>query len=322
MISLSRAAAALLERGAVNNVATRAVASAAGGLFARAYQRELVVPEGVTVIGVGGATLGGSWKTPTAIALAKCLAERGRSVLFASHGYGRSEAVVRLVAPSDSIALSGDEAVLASRQLALAGVPVLVEGASYESIMRRAKRGSVIVVDGLTRGARDRSQRHLLCLDAEEPWGAGACPPAGDLRAPIDRMLAASSERLLIADALAQPSPEMRGAHFARFELKLPSFPAASRLLLVTAIARPHRLLRALARRGVRPADVVELPDHGSARAIARLRERLERHCSYDAILATEKCALHLGASVGPLDVLTIGLELALPETLLSALAD
>jgi hypothetical protein len=67
------------------------------------------------------------------------------------------------------------------------------------------------------------------------------------------------------------------------------------RLGLLTALARPSRVERALARRGIVPSAVVCVPDHGpfgasAARAVARFG------LGIDLWVVTSKCALHTRA--------------------------
>src|SRR5437660_8952765 len=77
--------------------------------------RPLSVPAGVRAVGVGGSTLGGSNKTPLAIALAKAIAVQGEQVVFVGHAYRARPRIARLVSPGDDIREVGDEALLAAR---------------------------------------------------------------------------------------------------------------------------------------------------------------------------------------------------------------
>ena len=69
MLELRRRGATLLEEGTLKGPIARLL----GRAWARRSQkvaRPLDVPAGIATIGVGGATLGGSYRTPTAIAIA------------------------------------------------------------------------------------------------------------------------------------------------------------------------------------------------------------------------------------------------------------
>ena len=70
----------------------------------------------VAVICIGNLTVGGSGKTPVAIALARLFQERGVSPVFLSRGYGRNDASPLLVdIQSHGASAVGDEALLLGR---------------------------------------------------------------------------------------------------------------------------------------------------------------------------------------------------------------
>src|SRR5512141_3039268 len=89
-----RAGATLLEEGALGGPLSRLL----GRAWARraAVARPLDIPSGVVTIGVGGSTLGGSYRTPVAIALAARLGRSAR-VALVSHGYGARVRAPRVV---------------------------------------------------------------------------------------------------------------------------------------------------------------------------------------------------------------------------------
>src|SRR5260221_5377530 len=93
------------------------LASAYGAISRRGVCRPLDIPDRVPMIGVGGATLGGSGKTPVAIAIARALAARGERVALVGHAYRARPHCARVVAISDDVREVGDEALLASQEL-------------------------------------------------------------------------------------------------------------------------------------------------------------------------------------------------------------
>src|SRR6476469_6825755 len=102
------------------------LASAYGAISRRGVCRPLEIPEGARIIGVGGATLGGSGKTPVAIEIARSLAARGEHVALVGHAYRARPRFARVVEVSDDVREVGDEALLAARMLAPLGVEVIV----------------------------------------------------------------------------------------------------------------------------------------------------------------------------------------------------
>ena len=307
-----------LEEGTWNGSVANALSRAWGELAARALARPLVWSDRVRVLAVGGATLGGSGKTPLAIACARALAETGASVALVAHGYRAKPGGARVVHAGDRLFEVGDEAIVAAR--ALAGIACVVVARSRQAAVDlAAERADVVVLDGVLQTAPARASLSLLALDAESPWGAGEVVPRGDLRAARGALLDAcdgavilrdeeeGGERSLVLQARWGARVRSRGA-FVSGALVPWGALAPLRLGLFVALARPARVLALLARRGVMPRRVVRLPDHGVS-APAQL-SLLRSDPSVDLWLATPKCALQLEAAGLPHAVLDHALEL------------
>jgi tetraacyldisaccharide 4'-kinase len=298
-----------LEEGIWNGPGTRLLSRAWGATAARSLARPLVAKQGIGVVAVGGATLGGSGKTPLAIACARAVAETGARVVLVAHGYRARPGRARLVRPDDSLAEVGDEAIAAAR--ALAGVArVVVAPSRQAAVDHAAALADVVVLDGVLQTRPHPAALSLLALDAESPWGVGEVVPRGDLRAPPAALLAVCDGAVVLGDR-HERTPPLGGARWgARVESRgvLRSgevIPWTSltglRVGFFTALARPRRLLAFLARRGVVPSAVLSLPDHGDPAA------ELPLHRSYPSVelwIASPKCALHLEARGVPHAVL------------------
>jgi tetraacyldisaccharide-1-P 4'-kinase len=150
-----------------------------------------------------------------------------------------------------------------------------------------------------------RSSLSVLAVDAELPWGAGDLPPAGDLRAPRSALLA-HADHVVSVDA-TPPGIEDLAASLA-----------GSRVGLFTALGRPERLVRALARARITSLHVARAADHGP---ISRRLEREIRSAEVDIWLATAKCAVHLEAMRLPARLAILDGSLILPPALTSALS-
>jgi tetraacyldisaccharide 4'-kinase len=289
--------------------------------------REVALPAGARVVGVGGATLGGSYKTPLVLALAKRLAARGNRVAVVSHGYKAGNAATRVVGASEPAVAAGDEAAWLARELAPLGVPVVV-GARPAALALAAGLAPLVLVDSLLQTSPERLALSVLAVDARCPFGAGACPPAGDLRASPGVLLEAS-------DVVAGVGAESAGPDVPPFPPAQPVFPVASsiagvrtssgraistaelgamRLGLLVAVARPERILRALAAVGVHPVDVRFFGDH-------RAPSRAGRPASVGAWLTTAKCGTKLGNTYAGAPVFVLEHRLTLPEALIDAVA-
>jgi tetraacyldisaccharide 4'-kinase len=272
-----------LESGAWDGAAARGLARVWSAVSARGVVRPLTWPAGVRVVAVGGATLGGSGKTPLAIACARELAGHAR-VAFIGHGSRVREP--RVVRADDDVTEVGDEALVAAR--ALGGyAPVVVAGTRQAAVDHASRFADVLVLDGVLQTSPRRASLSLLALDAESPWGAGAVPPRGDLRAPVASLVSACD----LVEHLETSSP---GA-YAYDERRLLDWASLRplRLGLFVALARPGRLSSTLERQGITPAHVVALPDH--ARPPRDLARRLGG-LGCDLWLASAKCATRLEA--------------------------
>jgi tetraacyldisaccharide-1-P 4'-kinase len=106
-------------------------------------------------------------------------------------------------------------------------------------------------------------------------------------------------DRAVAADGSETRLSELRGTRFG----------------LLLAIARPDRVARALARRGLHPAARIELADHALASA-ARLERAAAREQRVKVWLTTAKCALKFPSVVAGSPVLALDHRLDLPKPL------
>jgi tetraacyldisaccharide 4'-kinase len=291
-----------LERGAYAGALARTLGHVWEHTLGRAVVRRLTWPSHVRVVAVGGATLGGSGKTPLAMACAAELAARGASVALVGHGYRATPRRARVVHAGDRLDEVGDEALLAAGALGPAGVRVVIAPKRSDAIALAARIADVLVLDGVAQTAPVRASLALLAVDAAEPWGrAVALPPGGDLRAPVSSLVDACDMVVAVGDEL-QP-PALSWAHHARTTFdgvrwrgELLGWDELARLRVgfFSAMARPERVVRALGRRGVRVQAVVRASDHGPFAPALLERIRRAELDDVDLWLATPKCALHV----------------------------
>lgn len=242
-----------------------------GGLVQRTVVRRLGVPSHVAVVAVGGATLGGSGKTPLAIACAAELAAAGARVVLVGHAYRADPRRARFVSAGDSLAEVGDEALLAERALDGPGGRVVVAPSRAEAIELAARAADVLVLDGVAQLTPVPASLALLSVDAIDPWGRRS----GVLRAPVPMLTAACDAIVPMEDGTAGVAAfvapdsigranfelwptcvESRGAWVDGGGLTTWKVLGAARVGLMAALGRPDRLLRSLARRGVVPRKI------------------------------------------------------------------
>jgi len=305
------------------------LAQAWGEAAASRVARPLAVREGGKVVAVGGATLGGSGKTPLAVACAWRLAADGHGVVLVGHAYRARPGRCRVVSPGDAVDVVGDEALAAARALASVGARVVVGPDRQAALDYALELAPIAVLDGVAQLSPRRADLALLAVDAACPWGAGSCPPCGDLRAPREALLSACDRVVAIGEVdgrlagggavvdLARVRSD--GARLATRTVGWNEL-RASRVALWTTIARPERVLGHLSRQGVVPVVVVTLGDHAapsrgdSSRAIERARR-----ADVDLWLTTSKCATRI-PPMGGVPVATLDYERSLGEPLVRAL--
>jgi tetraacyldisaccharide 4'-kinase len=304
------------------------LASVWGLVASRGVARPLLLPAGVRVVTVGGATLGGSGKTPLAIACALELAglRGGEDVAFVGHAYRADPRRPRVVSQHDNLCEVGDEALLAARALADARVPVVVAPRRADAVALAAERARILVLDGVAQTRPVRASLALLAVDAGEPWGrARAVPPVGDLRAPRDALLAACDRVVTVGcEPAADARVVSRGAWLGGSLLPWPAL-AGARLGLLSAVARPDRIVRDLAGQGIALQAIVRARDHGPFGPFDAFEGYQRSATRVDLWLASPKCALHVELErSSPAPVATLDYrpdQIVLSPSLRSALA-
>lgn len=163
-------------------------------LYGRGLLRS--VKAGRPVISLGNLTVGGAGKTPTCLALAKLLLERGKRPAILSRGYGR-----RAEAPSPLIvskgwakenwplakgpAESGDEPWLMAKNLPEATVVVDAQRSRGAALAVEGLGADILLLDDGYQHLALKADVRILLIPARQPFGNGAMLPAGPLREPL-----------------------------------------------------------------------------------------------------------------------------------------
>jgi tetraacyldisaccharide 4'-kinase len=134
------------------------------------------------VICVGNFTLGGSGKTPAAIAIAELLIAAGRKPALLTRGYGGTASGPLAVDPRMHAAAEvGDEALL----LAQAAPTVVAHDRVAGAAAANAAGADVIVMDDGLQNASLHKDFTIAVVDGTRGIGNGKVFPAGPLRAPL-----------------------------------------------------------------------------------------------------------------------------------------
>jgi tetraacyldisaccharide 4'-kinase len=281
------------------------------------------------VISVGNLRVGGSGKTPIVEHIARLLADHGERPAILTRGYGRRRNADGVTVVSDGVAVragldvAGDEPLMLAQ--ALPGVSVLVGADRYLSgLLAERRLGATVHVldDGFQHLELERDVDLLLVSEddlADQPL------PAGRLREGLAAGAAADAALITAGyDTAAERigrafhiSPVFRVTRTigaprmvagARDTVVVPS---ASRVFVVTGIARPDRFAADISSVGWDIAGMMEFRDHHPFSAGDVKRIAAAAHAAGSAIvLTTEKDAVRLAAcDLGDLPVAAVPLH-------------
>ena len=265
-------------------------------------RRTLTTPAraGVRVVCVGNLTVGGSGKTPVALALARRLADRNPMFLTRGHG-GRLPGPLAVDLTRHTARDVGDEPLLLAR---VAPTIVARDRRAGAALAARLGAGLIVMDDGLQNPglAKDLS---LVVIDGEAGFGNGQVMPAGPLREP-------AGDGLARADAVVRVGEDRHGLA-ATLGLHLPVLaativpaPAADavarrRVVAFAGIGRPEKFFATL--RAMRCEIVAShaYPDH-HVFAPEEIMRAVEEAAAKDAVaVTTEKDWVRLPDEAQPM---------------------
>jgi len=234
------------------------------------------------VISIGNLHWGGSGKTPLTAAVAASLIADGRRVAILSRGYGRQDNQVRIVSLGDGPLLgptvAGDEPVLLAGELP--GAAVIVGPDRYRAGRHALERIDpppeiFLLDDGFSHLALARDL-DLLVAPASDPLGGGRLWPGGRLREPL---AASRHAAAILVTGGSQQSADELATTLRPWGFAGPGFGCArifdaprlatgepladgTRVLLVSAIARPQSFETAVTDLDLPIAGALQFPDH------------------------------------------------------------
>lgn len=232
-------------------------------------------PIDLPVLCVGNFTVGGSGKTPVAIALARQATAMGRKPGFLSRGHGGSSSAPRIVnAASDGARDVGDEPLLLA---AHAPVAVSPDRAVAAGLLARQGCDFIVMDDGF-QSARIRIDYALLVVDARHGIGNGKVLPAGPLRAGVADQLRYADAVLRMGEGagagpvLKAASKAGKPAFAAVARPRDPARFAGRRVLAFAGIGHPDKFFETLRQAGAEVVVARPFADH-HVYAEAELRE-------------------------------------------------
>ncbi len=214
---------------------------------------------------VGNFTVGGSGKTPVAIAIAEEARRAGRKPGFLSRGYGARFSGARLVDPGIDDARSvGDEPMLLAARAPVAVAPDRLAGAR---LLVDNGVDFIVMDDGFQSG-RIHMDFSLLVVDGRRGLGNAMILPAGPLRAPVVEQLRLCDAVMVVnSNGGAEPAVRMaaraaKPVYRASF-VTMPGHGITGRKVLAFAgIGDPDKFFRTVRQTGAEIVEHRTFPDH------------------------------------------------------------
>ncbi|MBV7434378.1 tetraacyldisaccharide 4'-kinase [Cardiobacteriaceae bacterium TAE3-ERU3] len=308
----------------------RAVAGLRRGLYRRGWLASYRAP--VPVVVIGNITVGGSGKTPLVIALAQYLREQGVTCAVVSRGYGGAARTATEVLPESDAAVVGDEPLLIRHS---AAVPVFVapkRADAVKAVLAAYPQTQLVLCDdGMQHYALQRDME-IAVLAADLGIGNGWLLPAGPLREPKSRLSSVDAVVITGRDAAAfealdgktyiaiSRSSGVRRLHDGE-RLSWKALVDKQPLFLLTAIARPQRVVDMLQANGMTIADTCFFADHAALDDEAVSAATAFTQDGW--LLMTGKDAVKTAAWPAALRerILVLDYQLELPQALLASVA-
>lgn len=293
---------------------------ALGFFFARWWgKRRAWRAKGIKVIKLGNLAVGGTGKTPHVAYLAEWLAAHASPVAIISRGYGRQTREMRLVQPQDSAADVGDEPLWLKQQLPDTLVIVARQRReALEWLQRERSDCRVALLDDAMQHWAVVADAEILLTAYDAPFFDDYWLPAGRLRE--GRAGAARAHAIIVSQCPPQLTAQQRqdfltrirayNAHAPVFfsfynygqayalgdvSMLLPSAMwAQSRILLLTAIARPAALLDFVQQQAAAVLHLAYVDHYAFSEEDVQWVAAQAQAAAVDFVLTTEKDATRL----------------------------
>lgn len=246
------------------------------------------------VVCVGNVVVGGSGKTPVAVAIAEILKGLGHNPAFVSRGYGGAGVLTCVDPQKHGVDAVGDEALLLAET-----APTWTAKNRVYAVREAERHCSIIVMDDGLQNPTIHPTASILVVDADVGIGNGRLIPAGPLREPFDDAVKRATAIVLVGgvdrqNIAARVDIPVFRAHLEP-QLKQ-GFPRLGRFVAFAGIGRPEKFFATAQGLGLDIASAREYPDHYVYTQADIDALRLESEVLGARLLTTEKDAVRLPA--------------------------
>lgn len=215
----------------------------------------------IPVICIGNLTLGGTGKTPTALAVADIIASWGLKPAFLTRGYGGALKGPLVATNAHTPADIGDEACLLA-----ARAPTVISPDRPAGAELAARLGAdVIIMDDGFQNPTLYKDLSIVVVDGDVMFGNGYVFPAGPLREPPGRGLSRADTVVILKDpaATAPSLPAPFSGQLLTGHITAKPNPALSENLIAFAgIGRPDKFFATLRDLNANLIATHAFPDH------------------------------------------------------------
>lgn len=240
-----------------------------GWLYGAATQTRLMLATsrkvGAQVVCVGNLTVGGTGKTPLALAINEVLTSVGRRTAFLTRGYaGKVDDATQVLPGTHDFKAVGDEALLLAE-----AAPTYVSPGRVRGAIAASRDGAEVIImdDGFQNPALKKDVSFVV-IDGPVGWGNRRMIPAGPLRESIHLGLRRADALIVLGDLKDGPEGELiarSGKPVFRASIQ-PLTPASldtsKPVVAFAGIGRPEKFFETARALGFQLAEAVPFPDH------------------------------------------------------------